>query len=359
MIIKNIDATDEQIRDQMRTQREDLLYERRKRGYYEVDDFVLIRATNHIEEERCIKPLFHVPFIIKNNNVVLSAVRDILDEEDHIDFYREMDRYNERNEMIKKTYLPYSSQYRSTVHFTINGLVASHTKGDFSNRKFIIIDSLNHHLKNNDIRSFRTEDTFMYGDVSLSNTATIMIREEQYEEVILEYPWLNQYNIVLYSGSDKDAVEIYLSSIGIISEKIGEHGSEEHECSNQIRRFRDSLKETYGIDSEPHWLSSEYKKDDENSLLIWDYYNNLFYTFLLSKLNINEPEYSIRLSVLMDIRKADENEAYIKEIIKKIGLEQFRLLVEEFNFNIVNSIVKGTLKTNDEIVKELESSQKV
>ena len=359
MVLTTIDVTSEYAKRELEEQREDLLYERRAKGSYEVCDFVVVRATDYLGEDRTIKPLFHVPFVTKNNHVIKSAVEDILDEQEHIDFFMDMDRYNERSAMIKSNYLPYSSQYRSTVHFSINGLVASHAKGDFSNRNFIIIDSFQHHLQNNDIRSFRMEDTYMYGDVTLSPQAVIMIKKEKYEELILQYPQLNQYNVVLYVGDEKLAVESYLQSIGIISEKIGEHGSEEHRCTPQINEFRRKLKEGYGIDAEPHWLSKEYKEDDQNSLIVWDYYNNLFYSHLLTKLNVIEPEYSVRLSDLMNMGLDDQNKEYIKQVIRKISLEQFKTIVDEFNMIILNSIANGTFKNNDEVVTSLLNNQKV
>lgn len=359
MVIMTIDVTNEYAKRELQEKREDLLYERRKKGNYEVSDFVIVRTTNHLDVDRTIKPLFHIPFIIKNNYIVKSAVEDILDEEEHIDFFMDMDRYNERSKMIKEKYLPYSSQYRSTVHFAVNGLVSSHSKGDFSNREFIIIDPLSYHLQNNDIRAFRMEDTYMYGDVKLSPQAVIMLKKEKYDELILQYPQLNDYNIVLYTGDETLAVEMYLTSVGIISEKIGEHGSEEHSCTFQISVFRNQLKGVYGIDCEPHWLSQEYKNDDENSLIVWDYYNNLFYSHLLSKLGVKEPEYSVRLADLMDMRKDEENKEYIKQVIRKIGLEQFSKIVNEFNRTILGSIANGTFKNNEEIVESLKNNQKV
>ena len=76
------------------------------------------------------------------------------------------------------------------------------------------------------------------------------------------------------------------------------------------------LKSEFGIDSVPHSLSKEYESDDKNSLLIWDYYNNKFYSFLLNKIGVVEPEYSVRLQDLMDIGKEWENKDYIKMVIK-------------------------------------------
>ena len=359
MVIDTIDVTGQYTKKELDIKREELLYERRKKGNYIVDDFVVIRTTNHLDVDKIIRPIFHVPFVVKNNHVIQSAVKDVLDEIEPIDFFQEMDKYYERTNMIKETYLPYSSQYRSTVHFSVNGLVSSHSKGIFSNRNFIIIDPLSYHLKNSDIRSFRMEDTYMYGDVQLSDQVVVMVNKDKYADLVLQYPQLNQYNVVLYTGNETLAVEAYLTSIGIISEKIGEHGSNEHSCTQQIYEFRNKLKEIYNIDSEPHWLSQEYRKDDENSLMIWDYYNNLFYSHMLNKLGIKEPEYSVRLFDLMDMRKDDENEEYLKQVIRKIGLESFKQIVDEFNMTILNNISNGKLKTNEEIVISLTSSQKV
>lgn len=358
MVIMEIDVSSAYSKVELKEKRENLLYEQRKKDGYSVANFVVVRTTNHLEYERMIRPLCHLPFIVKNNNIVKFAIQGYMDESDPINIWSDEDRHIKRGEMIKNMYLPYSSQYRSTVHFSVNGLVSSHAKGNFSNRNFIIIDPLEFHLKNNDIRSFRLEDTFMAGDVKISPEAVIMIKKGQYKELLLQYPQLSQYNIVLFTGPEKEAVEAYLISRGIIPEKITEHGAEEHICTSQIKDFRVRLKEMYEIDSEPHYLSQEYREDDMNSLLIWDYYNNLFYSFLLTKLGVTEPEYSARLSDFMDYGKDSENKKYIIQILKKIGLNEFKKIVDEFNFNILRNIANGTFQNNEIIVNGLSGNQK-
>lgn len=84
----------------------------------------------------------------------------------------------------------------------------------------------------------------------------------------------------------------------------------------------------------------------------------MFYSHLLNKLNVQEPEYSARLSNLMDMRLDEENKEYIKQIIRKIGLDKFKDIVDEFNLIILNSISNGTFKNNEEIVNNLTSGQK-
>lgn len=358
MVIMNIDATDESLKQQALEKRKKLLRIIKEKGCYGANDFVLVRTTDYLSDDNVIRPLCHVPFLVKNNHAIKRVINDLLDEQDHIDFYQEEERFEERQKLITDNYLPYSSQYRSTVHFCINGLVSSHAKGNFDNRHFVIIDHIMFHLTHNDIRSFRVEDTFFYGNVPLSSDAVILIKEQEYDELLMQYPQLQQAKVVLYKGLENDAVNIYLASIGIVSEEIKEHGSLEHECSFYFRQFQKLIKEKYEIDNEPHWLSKEYRQDDEYNLIIWEYYERLFYTYLLKLLNIEESQFSNLLTMLLNIDQSQENRDKLKEIIKNMGLFRFGELVDNFNRQILDSIVNGTFMNNDEIIQSLTGIQK-
>ena len=75
-------------------------------------------------------------------------------------------------------------------------------------------------------------------------------------------------------------------------------------------------------------------------------------------MNVKEPEFSIRLSNLLNMSLEEENKEYIKQVIRKIGLEHFKVIVDEFNLKILNSISDGSFKNNEEIVTSLASNKK-
>ena len=171
---------------------EDELYIKRK---YDISDFALVRTTNFLEEDHVLKALCKIPFVINTNNVPFSTMHDILRNKYNINVYDEIE--DEKLRLLVGKYSPLSTQYRSTIHFTLNGLVSNHSKGEFDNRNFIIIDKLANHLGKEDFRSLRMEDTFVKGPFKLSNDAVILVNKDKYDELLQDNPWLNNYHVTL------------------------------------------------------------------------------------------------------------------------------------------------------------------
>ena len=160
-------------------------------------------------------------------------------------------------------YSPLSSQYRSTIHFTLNGLVSNHSMGIFNNNNFIIIDRLDKHLGIDDFRSIRMEDTFVYGEFSISDSAIILIDAEKYPKLLKEYAWLDTYkNIVLFRGDEKKATQILLVQMGIIPENIGAHSADYTKRTPMQQEYFKNLKEKFGIEQVKHCYSKEYTADE-------------------------------------------------------------------------------------------------
>ena len=62
--------------------------------------------------------------------------------------------------------------------------------------------------------------------------------------------------------------------------------------------------------------------------------------------------------MLLNIDQSQENRDKLKEIIKNMGLFRFGELVDNFNRQILDSIVNGTFMNNDEIIQSLTGIQK-
>ena len=60
----------------------------------------------------------------------------------------------------------------------------------------------------------------------------------------------------------------------------------------------------------------------------------------------------------MDMGKENENIDYIKMIISKIGLANFKNIVSEYNLGILNSISQGQFPTNENVINSLKNIQK-
>lgn len=110
-----------------------------------------------------------------------------------------------------------SYSHRNTVHFALNGLVSSHAYGDFSNRKFIIIEPMKYHMDT--IHCVRPEDTWTKGSVKLSDDAIILVREDEYNNLSQEM--LKEYNVIKFCGDEEKVVEKILLILGYKPQGIG------------------------------------------------------------------------------------------------------------------------------------------
>ena len=342
---------------------ENLIYEKRAKGYYEADDIALVRDTDYLPFDGCIPSISNVPFVCKCNLLAHSALASILYKEDEKlkqitkdieensasqELFMKSLELREKREMeigeeIKK-FTPYSSQYRSTVHFCLNGIVSSHQMGTF-NGKYVIIEPFSEHYKDSNIEAVRPEDTYFKEKLMLSDKAKILVNKKDYEEII-NFPGAYKYNIVFYEGSKKDAVNRELIKMGIVPEKVETHNIAKSKTSDFISKFI----EDNGYEREKHCFSSSYKEDDDKSLILWPIYEKEFFKFL--DLYVDDVDVHEKLNEFIENYYSDKFSAVdiMVSIIKEIGLEKYKYIVSEFNSTILEKVKDGTLPTNNEIL---------
>lgn len=317
---------------------------------YTADDIVLVRATNYIEPGHIIHPISQIPFIIKLNGKLRNVITRKLGDGRLLYQLNDDELKNLRIEAGK--HLPYSTQYRSTVHFTLNGLVQSHTRGNFDNRNFVILEPFTYHLGKSNIYSLLPEDTFIEGQVKLSNQATILVEQSKIQELLKSFPALKEYNIVTYVGDQRLAVNMLLVKKGIVPERIRDKYIEDCPTARKLYAFIQEVGNNLNIKLEPHVSTDIYYLDDKQSLRLWEYYDYKFYTFLLDKIGMPKNEQDLIMKDLLD----DNSETEIEKIISSIGLIKFKEIVDEYNQIILDKINNGTYPTNEELLKELETS---
>lgn len=357
-----IDTSNTSIIREFERKKDDLDYELRQKGHYDVHDFVIVRATNFLNSKHTMQPTCQIPFVVNTNNIAHSAIHNILRKKYNINIETE-EKELKNFEKLTYQYSPLSTQYRSTTHCTLNGLVSNHSKGSFDDKNFIIIDNLIKHLGINDIRSIRMEDLFFLGEVPISNEAIILINEEKYEQLAEKFTFLNTYNIVLFKGDEKLATEILLTHMNIVPEKISEHSAEESKRTQLHHNFFKSIEDKYGIKSTKHFYSPEYAEDDQKNILLWQIYDTNFYNELFDNFSINKEEKDKMIAFLTsNIIDRDEKTEMLQNFIMKIGLENYQNFVIAYNNNIHDSIVKGIYPTNEEILTmgyiELKNNKK-
>ncbi|MBE6154727.1 MAG: hypothetical protein E7163_04065 [Firmicutes bacterium] len=265
-----------------------------KYNEYSNDSIMLIRTTGIFPEGRIIKPLSEVSFIAKTrSNFIYQAVESEID-------YEELKKFE-----------TYEMYYRSTVHFTENGLVSSHMYGNFDNQDFIIMDPLSEHLGVSDIRNFAGQDTFIKGNVTLSKKAIIIVKAEKYESIKAAYPEIDDFNVILYYGIPEDVKEKYilenedkitvfdvndqravvekvLMDLGYTPELIGSHYIINSPTSEKINTVNETLGEKYGVlANSKHNYSDEYNIDLKNNIFISETFNKLLLAFIIKMHNID------------------------------------------------------------------------
>lgn len=346
-----IDTTNPEAVDEFKTKIDLMDYEQRKKGFYDVNDFAIIRSTDFLSEDHIIRSISKVPFVYNINNVAHSAIYSILRDKLSIDVYGDDEEYKKFLEMTYQ-YSPLSSQFRSTIHFTLNGLVSSHSKGSFDNQNFIIIDKLGNHLGKDDFRTIRMEDTFVYSEFPISDEAEILVNEDKYKKLLEQYPFLDSYNVVLFRGDEKLATEMYLASVGIVPEKIEQHSSEYTRRTELYQKYISSVTKELGITQEKHVYSKEYREDDEKNLLLWKIYDTKFYNELFDYFKIEENDKLKMIDFLTDLRIDNfDQKNILVDFINKVGLEKYQEFVLQYNQNINNAINMGIYPTNEEILE--------
>lgn len=349
--MKVIDATNSDLMKECMLLKKDLVNDKLQKGYVTENDFMLVRATDYLNSNHTLKPLYQEPFVLKIYNEFYSAFLHEYEKEHNIDLFTVSLNDEEEYERIQKEVtkdVPYSTQYRSTIHFTLNGLVSSHSKGNFDHRKFIILEPLKNQIKNGNMLSFRMEDTFFEGEMILSEDATILIDENEYETLKNEID-LSKYHVVLYRGDAKSATEIALTKLGIVSETILTDYAKDSEMMPLIRDFSEKLNQDYGIEAVKHYHSKNYREDDEKNLILWDIYTQDFYTFLLNELAFTDMEQE---DIINYLDEEDVRRKFLEKLIDQYGLHQIIQIIHQYNNEIDQAIISGTYPTNEEILKK-------
>lgn len=324
-------------------------YQKLQTGKYTIDDFALVRTTDYLPADKKILSLCDTPFLTHTTNVPNSVIFKILQEKYNLNPFNDED-YEKLKEMAG-SYSPLSSQYRSTIHFTLNGLVSSHSKGNFDGRNFIIIDKLSSHLGKENFRTLRMEDTFIKGPFEISDEAIILINKVRYEKLLAENSWLQNYNVTLYTGDEKEAVEAVLLDLGITPETIGEHGAEYSKRTPLYKTALSNLAKSHNCSEEKHFYSEEYKEDDKKSLQIWEIFNRNFYEELCKTFKIEQKEEIINFLSSYNIA-CPKLEEKLKELINQIGLEEYCEFVLSYNKTLLSRLNAKTFPTNNEILKQ-------
>lgn len=323
-----------------------------------IENIALVRATNIIPIEGIIVPVGETKYIEKNrNNDFANGITNLLRREglispidySRLDDEQYMQEKNREITNITNKYIPYTSNYNSMVLFSLNGIVPDDKEAGFGNNTFSdkkcgIIDSLASHIEN--VISLNPTDTAIKGSVKLSNDGVILIEENTYANLSIEDKnKLSRFNVKIFKGNLKDAIESYLiSTQRYTSEKLAlsstKGGYVDSPTSEELKKTIKQIAEEKGISTAYHLnillhntdSTDKLKlveKEHENILKIKEYYKNEFYKYLFSEMPVEEMLQYYLMNYNSDIY-IDE----LCEVIQRFGLENYKRICDKFNYTL-------------------------
>lgn len=334
--IKCIDASNEQLVNNY----EYLIEEREKQVVnsdkkYTVDDIILVRTTDIFPKNREIKPLISGSMISKRCFEDLESVLKRMNKQE-ISY--------ELSEQLEFDAL----EYRDTVHFTENGLVQSHMQGNFQNRSFIILEPLNEQIGKSNFRLFAGQDTFIKGNMTLSEKAIIMLPEENAKDLILEYPELINYHLLTFKGDEQQAVRMALYDLGYLPEYISNGYITESSTSHLIVDLNRELAQKYDcIANTKHVFTPEYKEEVDNRIKLYCIFERECVKFLVNELISDDNE---KQKILNDLDVKEKNDT---EALYNLDCYDKDILIETIKrFNETVEVMKnnGVLPRADEVL---------
>lgn len=231
-------------------------------------------------------------------------------------------------EKIERQYETLSPMYRSTKHFALNGLVSSHEYGDFSGNPYIFIEPLEEHINDEGILSLNEADTYFKisreKPFKLSDRAKLMMPLEEYLKIKdnpEELEKIHDYDLTLFSGDEKVAVDMKLAELGYMPEDIGKWG---YELESVMDYAISNLSKEYGIEVAVHFYSDISAEDQERTNEMTEESNLRFVNKLFEEFGIDENYHEGAISQTL-------TEQEVEQIISFCGEDNIKSFISRFN----------------------------
>lgn len=336
--MKYIDVTD------MGNYATDTKYEYNEEGYKEkyniMEDCYLVRTTD-------IFPMDKVIQTPKNANAYGFAHSNIFNNYLSTKIKEKYPNYsNSESEKFLKELAEYNVYFeilRSTIHFSINGLVGSHAYGDFSNRPFVIIEPLKHHLDDLSLMALTAADTYFCDDMLLSDDCILLI-DERYFSVHKDDPefmaQISNYNVRIFKGEASLAVKKTLEDLNKYQFSVSSNGyvngTSDSKEAGKMYRYLLSYADEEGFSTTPHFNSEINNEDNWAQKERGETIEREHLDYVLDKSNTDEKlrekfNYALSLNGYYNEEKEKLLFAACDELISKIGLDELKHLTNEFN----------------------------
>ncbi len=342
-----------------------------------INNIAMVRATNVIPFDGVVRSLSDVPYLCKNIGLDFFAmISDLLHELGVIpsidparmfeeNYYDEMVALSSK---ILMEYLSYVSDYNSMVLFSLNGICPDDNEhgfanNTFSNKNVAIIESLSEHI--DQVISLVPTDTAVKGDVVLSNSAVILIKESLYNTLNDTQKTLlhnNSFSIKTFTGSLKDAIRNELQNSGryipeTLSLSASTGGFMPSDTSELQKECINNIAHTYSLSQMKYFnlITSrdtsmpkycEVCDEFDNAIKVQDYYIKMFLNEFLIYINASDDMIN---SILNNIHYKPFLLKVI-EMIKKIGIDKYKEFVDSYNKKLKEQQESMTLKTPEDII---------
>ena len=315
--------------------------ENKSKREYDINDCVLIRTTDVFPKDKIVEtPLNGNAYDFGSSVIFREAV---------IHNVQKMypDVMSKEYDEALKDYKIFFDIPRSTIHFTINGLVSSHMYGNFDDRPYIIIEPLKYHVEDPSLKGLRVEDTYFNSDINLSDESILMIPKSFFEsnKDNLEFlESLKGFNVVVFDGNDKQAVDFVIRSFGYNAFDINNHGYRDAFFSDndetRMIEFVRGYATEHEIPQDRHCYSEEYKEDNQRMIDASIKREKEFLEYVMNSVMIPielKNKIEAELCNCIDISYLAKSPSIFK-LVEIIGLESLKVLMEEFNNKCISEI---------------------
>lgn len=349
-----------------------------------INNIAIVRATNIIPFDGIIRAISNTGYLCKSlggefSSTISSLLEElkILPEQDYTKIYIDEDYYDNYIKIcssITKEYLPYTSDYNSIVLFSLNGICPDDNEHGFANNTFsnkncAIIEPLKYHI--DDVISLVPTDTSVKGDVYLSSEAIILIEDTVFQNLTSEEKnKLQNFNVKIFKGNLKDAIKETLKETGkytaedlSLSQSTG--GIKDSPTSDELKECINIVIKEYNLSNLKYYNLITARNDldipkydmvkDEyhNAVVVYEYYIEKFLQELLDYFSAPD-NLKIRLhSSLYNKRYMKE----IKELIRKIGINNYKSFLDNYNKKLEEERINKSLQTPEEIMLENKKSK--
>ena len=302
---------------------------------YDINDCILIRKTNVFPENNIVEtPIHGLAYEFGRSTVIGDALSKILREKyfNPDEFLDELNKYN-----------IYFETYRTTTHFTINGVVSNSMYGEF-NYPYAIIEPLKYHINDDSLEGLRVEDTYFSDDIKLSKESIILVPEENIIDIEEQFDLTNM-NIRTYKGSIENAIKEVLKELNYDFFVVNNHGYtnglDSDSKDSQMYNFIYEYAKTHNISQARHFTSEINNQDRNRRIQEAEKIDLKHLKFILDS-GLVSNELIDRINKQLEIRDYYPNDfnRLMEELINEIGLDKLLFLTNEFNKQMIEENTK-------------------